>query len=390
MHDVYGRPVGHQTLESSYYDESDEYGSESGASYSDTQEEVYGDVYGYHGRQTPAHLVDAHGVPHHRPIYASSDEDDDEYGDYYDDEVGSSSGSVSSGNYSSGSESSYGDEDMSMYQDGIFEDDLDEDDISENARHYPSVHGRRRRHNAKRRSIHRYPHHTHKRRATPHSLADSRPTHFGQQHPYHPHHADLDQEEDGAVEPKKSRKRTGRAHRRSRRAKRNEESQQSGVSASSNESMLSSVESNEMYSDDGLIYEYHMDPAYSYTVRERRRANGLGYSSDYPSANDYADYYGYSNAPHRHHHHHHSHSTAATAAPLASAPVAAVPDFYDPYAPVVDTYGRVDPYARYDPYDPMPFAGFDYQQYGDEDDDDYYSEGSNQNESFGFQDGIPG
>ena len=63
---------------------------------------------------------------------------------------------------------------MSYYQDGI----------DENAR-------RHRRH---KRSIHRYPHHTHERRVTDHSLGDQGPTHYGQQHPYHPDHLTQDQQ----------------------------------------------------------------------------------------------------------------------------------------------------------------------------------------------------
>ena len=67
-----------------------------------------------------------------------------------------------------------------------------EDDFDGNARHYPrSMHqphrhggNRRRRHG--RRAVHRYPHKTHQRRVTEHSLGDQGPTHYGQQHPYHP------------------------------------------------------------------------------------------------------------------------------------------------------------------------------------------------------------
>ena len=60
-----------------------------------------------------------------------------------------------------------------------------EDDIDGNMRHYPrSTHRRRRRHG--RRTAHRYPHKTHQRRVTEHSLGDQGPTHYGQQHPFHP------------------------------------------------------------------------------------------------------------------------------------------------------------------------------------------------------------
>jgi hypothetical protein len=52
------------------------------------------------------------------------------------------------------------------YQDGILE-----DDISSNARFYPE-HGTHRSNRRQRKPIHRYPHHTHERRETQHSLAD--------------------------------------------------------------------------------------------------------------------------------------------------------------------------------------------------------------------------
>ena len=65
-----------------------------------------------------------------------------------------------------------------MYQDGIDEDSIYDE---ENARRYRH----RRGHRHARPSMHRYPHHTHQRRVTPHSFGDQGPTHFGQQHPYH-------------------------------------------------------------------------------------------------------------------------------------------------------------------------------------------------------------
>jgi len=50
------------------------------------------------------------------------------------------------------------------------------DGIDENpTRRKRRAHGRRRT----RRSLHRYPHKTHQRRATDHSFADQGPTHYG-------------------------------------------------------------------------------------------------------------------------------------------------------------------------------------------------------------------
>jgi hypothetical protein len=72
-----------------------------------------------------------------------------------------------------GDEDYYGEEDrsMAMYQDGI-----------------EGNYRRHRRSKKGKRSIHRYPHKTHQRRATTHSFADQGPTHYGQQHPFHPAH----------------------------------------------------------------------------------------------------------------------------------------------------------------------------------------------------------
>ena len=67
-----------------------------------------------------------------------------------------------------------------MYADGIEENPLSQ---------RPTTAARRRRRRG-RHSVHRYPHKTHQRRPTEHSFADQGPTHYGQQHPFHPGHPD--------------------------------------------------------------------------------------------------------------------------------------------------------------------------------------------------------
>ena len=81
----------------------------------------------------------------------------------------------------------YGEEDDGYLGDGLeqYQDGIDADDISSNARQDYRRRGTQKRRRG-RQTAHRYPHKTHQRRVTEHSLGDQGPTHYGQQHPYHP------------------------------------------------------------------------------------------------------------------------------------------------------------------------------------------------------------
>ena len=159
-------------------------------------------------------------------------------------------------------------------------------------------HGRRRRRRGARRhrkSTHRYPHKTHPRRATEHSFADQGPTHFGQQHPFHPLHGyntrpdqtrpeigDQDQVDQAETKQKKRQHPTRRSRRLDKQRRKrhfefnSEEGDSSSFTSSSSDGDYSSESSYDESEDeyDEPQRTAHRDKASHY--RGHYRQNDLG------------------------------------------------------------------------------------------------------------------